>query len=83
LQPKAYTKGEHVLRCEATVHNTKQLRCRRSLDNFDQIIDRPAGMADRHRPEQAAEPGGAGRPARPGPPPRAGSPSPSTLNASS
>ena len=34
LQLKAYTKGEHVLRFEATVHNTKELRCRRSLDNF-------------------------------------------------
>src|SRR5262249_55821865 len=33
LQLKAYTKGEHVLRFEATVHNTKQLRCRRSLEN--------------------------------------------------
>jgi hypothetical protein len=31
LQLKAYTKGEHVLRFEATVHNTKELRCRRSL----------------------------------------------------
>lgn len=27
LQLKAYTKGEHVLRFEATVHNTKGLRC--------------------------------------------------------
>jgi hypothetical protein len=47
LQLKAYTKGEHVLRFEATVHNAKELRCRRSLDNFDQIITRLAGMADR------------------------------------
>jgi hypothetical protein len=47
LQLKAYTKGEHVLRFEATVHNTKELRCRRGLDNFDQIITRLAGMADR------------------------------------
>jgi len=47
LQVKAYTKGEHVLRFEATVHNAKELRCRRSLDNFDQIIDRLAGIADR------------------------------------
>ena len=28
LQLKAYTKGEHVLRFEATVHNAKELRCR-------------------------------------------------------
>ena len=47
LQLKAYTKGEHVLRFEATVHNAKELRCRRSLDNFDEIITRLAGMADR------------------------------------
>jgi hypothetical protein len=47
LQLKAYTKGEHVLRFEATVHNAKELRCRRSLEYFDQIIDRLAGMADR------------------------------------
>ena len=47
LQLKACTKGEHVLRFEATVHNTKELRCRRSLDNFAQIITLPAGMADR------------------------------------
>ena len=47
LQLKACTKGEHVLRFEATVHNTKELRCRRSLDNFAEIITRLAGMADR------------------------------------
>ena len=47
LQLKAYTKGEHVLRFEATVHNTKELRCRRGLENFAQIITLLAGMADR------------------------------------
>jgi hypothetical protein len=47
LQLKAYTKGEHVLRFEATVHNTRELRCRRSLDNFPEIITRLAGMAER------------------------------------
>ena len=47
LQLKAYTKGEHVLRFEATVHNAKELRCRRSLDNSGQIIARLASMADR------------------------------------
>jgi len=47
LQVKAYTKGEHVLRFEATVHNTKELRCRRSLDNFGEIITRLAGVAER------------------------------------
>jgi hypothetical protein len=47
LQLKAYTKGEHVLRFEATVHNTRELRCRRSLENFPEIITRLAGMAER------------------------------------
>jgi len=47
LQLKAYTKGEHVLRFEATVHNAKELRCPRGLAHFDQIIARLAGMADR------------------------------------
>jgi hypothetical protein len=47
LQLKAYTKGEHVLRFEATVHNAKELRCRRSLENFAEIITLLAGMADR------------------------------------
>ena len=31
----------------ARIHNATELRCPRSLDNFDQIIDRLAGMADR------------------------------------
>ena len=47
LQLKAYTKGEHVLRFEATVHNTRELRCRRGLEHFGEIIARLAGMADR------------------------------------
>jgi hypothetical protein len=47
LTLKAYTKGEHVLRFEAVVHNTKALRCGRVLDRFPQIIDRLAGMVDR------------------------------------
>jgi|ERR1022692_12880 hypothetical protein len=47
LQLKAYTKGEHVLRFEATVHNTRELRCRRGVDNFPEIITRLAGMTSR------------------------------------
>ena len=47
LTLKAYTKGEHVLRFEAIVHNTKALRCGRVLDNFPTIIGRLAGMVDR------------------------------------
>lgn len=47
LSLKAYTKGEHLLRVEATAHNTKQLRCGRTLDNFGRIIARLAGATDR------------------------------------
>jgi hypothetical protein len=47
LQVKAYTKGEHVLRFEATVHNARELRCRRGLDNLPEILTRLAGMATR------------------------------------
>jgi hypothetical protein len=47
LTLKGYTKGEHVLRFEAIVHNTKQLRCGCVLDHFGEIVDRLAGMAKR------------------------------------
>ena len=45
LTLKAYTKGEHVLRFEAIVHNTKELNCRRGIDMFGEIVTRLAGMA--------------------------------------
>ena len=35
---KIYTKGERVLRVEAVVHNTEQLRCGRSLEKFPKIV---------------------------------------------
>ncbi len=38
LTVKFYTKGERLLRAEAIVHNTKALRCRRSLSNLVEII---------------------------------------------
>jgi len=47
LTSKAYTKGEHVLRFEAIVHNTRQLSCGRVLDHLPTIIGRLAGMVDR------------------------------------
>jgi hypothetical protein len=47
LTLKAYTKGEHVLRVEATVHNTRELGCGRMLEKFPEIIGRLAGMAER------------------------------------
>jgi hypothetical protein len=40
LTLKVYTKGERVLRFEAIVHNTKELRCGRLLERFPQIIAR-------------------------------------------
>ena len=47
LQLKAYTKGEHVLRFEATVHNAKELACGRALERFPLITSRLAGILDR------------------------------------
>jgi hypothetical protein len=47
LTLKAYTKGEHVLRVEATVHNTRELGCGRVLERFPEIIGRLAGMVER------------------------------------
>lgn len=47
LTLKGYTKGEHVLRFEAIVHNTRALRIGRVLDKFPQIVTRLARMVDR------------------------------------
>jgi hypothetical protein len=47
LTLKGYTKGEHVLRFEAIVHNTQALRTGRVLDKFPEIVARLAGMVDR------------------------------------
>jgi len=47
LTLKAYTKGEHVLRFEAVVHNTRQLRCGRILERFPDIVARLHAMVDR------------------------------------
>jgi hypothetical protein len=47
LTLKGYTKGEHVLRFEAVVHNTKQLGCGRAIERFPQIVTQLAGMAER------------------------------------
>ena len=43
----SYVSGEHALRFEAVVHNTRALRCGRVLDNFPTIIGTLAGMVDR------------------------------------
>ena len=47
LAAKAYTKGEHVLRFEATCHNTKDLRVGRLLDRFPDIVAALAGITER------------------------------------
>lgn len=47
LTLKGYTKGEHVLRFEAIVHNTRALHCGRVLEKFGEIVTRLAAMVDR------------------------------------
>lgn len=47
LTLKGYTKGEHVLRFEAIVHNTRALGIGRVLDRFPDIVGRLAAMTDR------------------------------------
>jgi hypothetical protein len=46
LQAKAYTKGERVLRLEATVHNTRELRTGRVLEKFPLITTALHRIAD-------------------------------------
>jgi hypothetical protein len=47
LTLKAYSKGEHVLRFEAVVHNTRQLGIGRVLERFPDIVDRLRAMVER------------------------------------
>jgi hypothetical protein len=47
LAVKAYTKGEHVLRFEATAHNTKDLKVGRVLEKFPAVVARLAGITER------------------------------------
>jgi hypothetical protein len=47
LTLKAYTKGECVLRFEAIVHNTKELRCGRLLQRFPKIVSRLRQILER------------------------------------
>ena len=47
LTLKGYTKGEHVLRFEAIVHNTRTLHTGRMLEKFPAIVARLASMVDR------------------------------------
>jgi hypothetical protein len=47
LTLKAYSKGEHVLRFEAIVYNTRLLRCGRVLERFPKIVSRLTAMLER------------------------------------
>jgi hypothetical protein len=44
---KLYTKGERVLRIEAIVHNTAELRCGKLLERFPLIVDALAELLER------------------------------------
>jgi DNA-binding transcriptional ArsR family regulator len=47
LTLKVYTKGERLTRIEAIVHNTAELKCRRSLEYGAEILSQLRGMLDR------------------------------------
>ena len=47
LTLKVYTKGERVLRIEAVVHDAKELRCGRSLENFAHLVAALKGILKR------------------------------------
>jgi hypothetical protein len=47
LTLKIYTKGECVLRIEVVVHNTRELRSGRSLENFPEIVVEAKGILER------------------------------------
>ncbi len=40
LTVKLYDKGERTLRAEVVVHNVKELRCKRSVGNFKEIVSK-------------------------------------------
>ena len=47
LTLKIYTKGERVLRIEAVLHNSEELRCGRSLDRFPRLVTELKGILER------------------------------------
>jgi hypothetical protein len=47
LTLKVHTKGERVLRIEAIVHNTAELRCGKLLERFPRIVDTLAELLER------------------------------------
>lgn len=40
LTVKLYDKGERTLRAEVVVHNTKDLKCKRGIDSFGEIVNK-------------------------------------------
>jgi len=47
LTLKIYTKGERVLRIEAVAHNTRELKCPRSLESFPELVCRLKAILER------------------------------------
>ena len=47
LTLKIYTKGERVLRIEAMAHNTRELKCGRSLEKFPHIVSKLKAILER------------------------------------
>jgi hypothetical protein len=47
LTLKIYSKGERVLRIEAIAHNTRELKCRRSVEDFPEVVLRLKSMLER------------------------------------
>src|ERR1700693_4208560 len=47
LTLKIYSKGERVLRIEAIAHNTRELKCRRSIEDFPEVVLRLRSMLER------------------------------------
>jgi hypothetical protein len=47
LTLKIYTKGERVLRFEAVLHNSEQLRCGRSLERFPTLVTKLKSILER------------------------------------
>lgn len=46
LTVKLYDKGERTLRAEVVVHNTKELKCKRSIENFSVIVEKLHSIMD-------------------------------------
>lgn len=44
LTVKLYDKGERTLRAEVVVHNAKELKCKRSIDSFAEIVKKLQSM---------------------------------------